>query len=603
MCKFFFLKKQVPYLFSIGSLFFTTLLIAQKKDTISASTSYFQSITSEIKQDRLKWWQDARFGMFIHWGVFAVPAGVWKGVQVHGRAGIPDYAEWLMYNKQIPCAEYQTLAKQFTASKFDPAAWVKLAKDAGMKYIVITAKHHDGFALFKTKASPFNIVDASPYGKDAIKALSDECKRQGMKLGFYYSQAQDWNNGGSVGLAGMGDKAPPAWDSSQKQNMDTYVNQVAIPQITELLTNYGDDIPAIIWWDTPRGMTKVLAQKIDKVVHQLKPNIIMNNRMGGGVQGDSKTPEQYIPALGYPGQNWESCMTTNNSWGYQTWDNQWKSSAVLLRNLSDIVSKGGNYLLNVGPDKEGVIPKTSAKILKEVGNWLKVNGEAVYQTKASPFVYLPWGRCTQKDDKLYLHIHHWPADGSLKIPIISPIEKAYLLADKNTNVKYKQQKLFTMLTLPKHCPDTTITVIVLKIKGAIKSSIENPIPSMGKTATASSTESDKFKADYAFDSSSRTSWKAAKDQKTGWLMINLEKPTSIGSIAISEVVGHTEENTKHFKLEYKKGNDWVTITEGKKIGEVFQTSFKPITTQFVRLNILEAETEPQIRDMQLFFDK
>ena len=185
----------------------------------------------------------------------------------------------------------------------------------------------------------------------------------------------------------------------------------------------------------------------------------------------------------------------------------------------------------------------------------------------------------------------------------SPIEKAYLLADKNTNVKYKQQELFTTLSLPKHCPDTTITVIVLKIKGAIKSSIENPIPSMGKTATASSTESDKFKADYAFDSSSRTSWKAAKDQKTGWLMINLEKPTSIGSIAISEVVGHTEENTKHFKLEYKKGNDWLTITEGKKIGEVFQTSFKPIITQFVRLNILETETEPQIRDMQLFADE
>ncbi len=555
-------------------------------------------------EERLAWWQDARFGMFVHWGVFAVPAGVWKGEEVHG--GIRDiskkipFSEWLMLNREIPCAEYQALAKQFTASKFDPATWVKLAKDAGMKYMVITTKHHDGFALFKTKASPFNIVDASPYGKDAIKALSDECKRQGMKLGFYYSQAQDWNNGGAIGLESWGDKAPPAWDSSQKQNMESYIDKVAIPQITELLTNYGDEIPAIIWWDTPRGMTKELAQKIDKVVHQLKPNIIMNNRMGGGIKGDSKTPENYIPALGYPGENWESCMTTNDSWGYQSWDNHWKSTTVLLRNLSEIVSKGGNYLLNVGPDKEGVIPEPSAKILTEVGKWLKINGEAIYQTKASPFVYLPWGRCTQKDNKLYLHIHHWPTDGNIKVPINNTIEKAYLLSDTNTGIKYKRSGLYTILSLPKHCPDTIISVVVLKIKGAVQLSIQNPIPSIGKKATASSTESDKFKADYAFDSTSRTSWKAAKDQKKGWLMVNLEKPTSIGSIGISEGVKHS---IKLFSLEYKKGDEWITLAEGKKVGEVFQTSFKPITTQFVRLNILDAETAPQLSDMQLFFDE
>ena len=285
--------------------------------------------------------------------------------------------EWIMNRGKIPMAEYQLFAKEFNPVKFNAEEWVKIAKDAGQKYIVITSKHHDGFAMFDSKASGWNIsLQATPFGRDPLKELAAACKKEGIKLGFYYSQAQDWNNGGSA----SGGK----WDPAQKHDMDDYIDHVAIPQVKEILTHY-KPFPSVLWWDTPNNMNSERAQKLYDTAEKLRPGLIMNNRLGGGYKGDTETPEQTIPAQGFPGRDWETCMTMNNTWGFKRDDNDFKSTATLIHNLCDIASKGGNYLLNVGPTSEGLIPQPSLDRLAEVGKWMKVNGEAIYGTGPTIF--------------------------------------------------------------------------------------------------------------------------------------------------------------------------------------------------------------------------
>ena len=300
--------------------------------------------TPEQRNARLAWFREARFGMFIHWGLYSILAGRWDGKEV------PGIGEWIMNRASIPVAQYQALAARFNPTRFSAAGIVGLAKSAGMKYIVITSKHHDGFAMFDSKANPFNIVQATPFKRDPLRELAAECRRQGLKLGFYYSQDQDWTAPGGAAYK-TGDHQPPTyhWDPAQNGSFATYLETKAIPQIRELLTNYGE-FPAIVWFDTPTtDMTPELAGRIVTVLNQ-HPKLIWNNRLGGGYQGDTETPEQYIPARGYPGRDWESCMTMNDTWGYKVDDTNFKSTETLIRNLIDIASKGGNYLLNIGPE-------------------------------------------------------------------------------------------------------------------------------------------------------------------------------------------------------------------------------------------------------------
>ena len=437
--------------------------------------------TKEQRDARMEWWRQTRFGMFIHWGVYSVPAGVYQGRNIGGLG------EWIQNSAKIPSAEYRKYAEQFNPTNFNADDFVKIAKDAGMKYIVITSKHHDGFAMFKS-SDPFNIVDATPFKRDVIKELSDAAHKQGIHFGVYYSQRQDWNHpGGDVQGGGR-------WDTNMAGSYEDYLQQVAIPQLKELLTNIK---PEVLWWDTQGSTTHAQAQPLHDLL-ALDPGIIENNRLGGGFRGDTETPEQNIPATGYAGgRDWETCMTINDTWGYKSTDTNFKSTQTLLRNLIDIASKGGNYLLNVGPTSEGLIPQQEIDRLLEMGKWLKVNGEAIYATGPNPFprvstnapasaggpgrgrgrgapVVWDW-RATSKlnpdgSGKIFLHIFQWPADGKFSVTSTykAQLVKAWLLADPKTAVEGSVTTEGDMTTfeikLPAGAPDPIASVVCLDVK-------------------------------------------------------------------------------------------------------------------------------------------
>jgi alpha-L-fucosidase len=448
---------------------------------VTGESLFAQKILS--KDERMAWWRDARFGMFIHWGVYSLPAGTWDGRQIGG------IGEWIMNRGKIPVADYQRMAKDFNPVKYDPDAWVRMAKDAGMKYIVITSKHHDGFALFETKASKWNVVDATTYGKDLLKPLAEACRKYGIKLGFYYSQAQDWNNPGGAAarkITKEGWANPDSviidtytkehkghWDPAQEtKSFDQYIDDVAVPEVKELLTNYGD--VAVLWWDTPTNVTDQAATKLQSLL-SLQPAIITNDRLKRpNFPGDHKTPEQRIPNLAdLDGTDWETCMTMNGTWGYKSYDHNYKSSVTLIHNLLDIASKGGNFLLNVGPTSEGEFPPESVDLLAKIGAWMKVNGEAVYGTTASPWGVFDWGRCTKKATKngtsLYFSLFQWPADRKIVVPAFkNSVVSAKFLA---TGSKVKATILkdgALVLTVPATAPDPIATVIKVDVRGKVE---------------------------------------------------------------------------------------------------------------------------------------
>ena len=427
------------------------------------------------KEKRLEWFREAKYGMFIHWGLYAIPAGEWNGRRCLGLG------EWVMNRCQVPVKEYEKLAARFDPVKFNADEWVQLAQDAGMKYMVITSKHHDGFAMFKSAASPYNVVDATPYKKDILKQLADACARHGMRLGFYYSQSQDWHEPGGAGNTwDFGPDTAPDGKTELKKYED-YLRGKAEPQVKELLTNYGP--VALIWFDTPRMMTPERGQRFADLVRTLQPATLIDGRLG--TEGDYRsTGDNVIPSEA-SAEAWETPATINDTWGFRRDDTNWKSPGQIAFKLVDIVSKGGNYLLNVGPTAEGVIPQPSADVLRTVGRWLRVNGEAVYGTGPSPFgdefgewtsrgakdvrgqkLFLPhteW-RVTTRPGKLYFTFFSEPR-APFEIPVMkNRVLRAYRLADK-APVELKTDSGRTTFLLERPMLDPMATVVVVEFEG------------------------------------------------------------------------------------------------------------------------------------------
>ena len=337
-------------------------------------------------------WREARFGLFIHWGLYAIPAGVWQGKQV------PYIGEWMMFREKIPNATYEKFAAQFNPKHFDAAGIVRLAREAGQRYLVITAKHHDGFAMYDSPSDPYNVVKRTPYAHDPMRDLARECKKQGVTLCFYYSQDIDWRHP---------DGAWNTWDfDAKKKDSGRYLREKVLPQLKELLTQYGP--VGLIWFDTPVSISRAQSATIRRYVKKLQPACLVSGRIGHGM-GDYGIPRDNQMPPGRLSGDWEVCATLNHTWGYKTHDHDWKSAPDLIRTLVESASKNANYLLNIGPRADGRVPAPSVDRLRAIGRWLKANGASIYGTEPSPFTHdFPWGRITTKSRTLYLHLFQKP---------------------------------------------------------------------------------------------------------------------------------------------------------------------------------------------------
>lgn len=545
-------------------------------------------------EQRMEWWTDARFGMFIHWGIYSVPAGFYKG------EAQTNSAEWIMNKGRIPLHEYEKFADQFNPTQFDAKTFVGLAKQAGMKYMVITSKHHDGFSMFDSECNPFNVVDATPFKRDVLKELAEECAKQDVKFGFYYSQAQDWSHPGGIGNN---------WDKKmQRVSTDVYVREKALPEVRQLLTDYGKI--AIFWWDTPRAMSKEVIDSLYHITTDLQPEIITNDRLGTEYPGDHKTFERNLPKQKPEDKYWEICQPMSGSWGYRSDDQDFKSVSTLIRNLADASSMGGNYLLNVSPTSLGTLAPTAIENLKAVGAWMDKNSESIYKTEASPCGKPQWGYITMKTKsgktKLYLHVFDWQINDEILIPIKNKAQKAYLLTNNKKTFKTKTGDNGLSIKLTGEAPDVINSVVVLELAGAPDAI---PPKSFGQNedgVVAFITESAEFENLQGFgikyNSSKNCIGSWTNEQERVYWTFAIEKPATfhvtakIAGLDDSEFTAEVNGQTKTVKIPATGSyNDFKPLEIGnfdiKEPGS-YKISFKPVIDSWEPVNLKEVVMKP-----------
>jgi alpha-L-fucosidase len=444
------------------------------QSAIDEAINGWWSTSMKTHEQRIGWWQNARFGMFIHWGIYSLPGGEWKGKKVGG------YAEHLMRKEKITRTDYLELAHQFNPVHFNADEWVLHAKKAGMKYFIITAKHHDGFAMFDSRVSDFDVKDQTPFHRDPMAELAAACKKHGMKFGFYYSHAFDWehpdapgndweyNNPGGDKLLGGANwfDSHPEWLPKAKK----YVDEKAIPQIKELITKYHPDI---LWFDTPHKLPLSENIRILKAIRETDPNIVVNGRLVrsasanfGDYKNTADRPAEFYPVAG----DWEAIPTTNESYGYSKYDNSHKPVGHFIRLLANAASRDGNLLMNIGPKGDGAFDDRDLEILNGIGNWINKNGESIYGTTSSPLPLQSWGVSTLKGDKLYLHVFDYPKNGKLYVGgLKSAVVKSFFHSGPKKNLRVTRlNEKDVVIDLPLIVPDTINTVIVVELKDKIQ---------------------------------------------------------------------------------------------------------------------------------------
>jgi len=391
---------------------------------------------------RTQWWRDAKYGMFVHWGLYSQLAGHWNGQTTNG------FGEWIMNDLNIPLSQYSTVASQFNPTQFSAAGWVQTAKDAGMQYIVLTSKHHEGFSLFDTSVNTYNSVDATPWHQDAVAQLSAATHAAGLHFGAYYSILNWADANASAG------------------GINTYM-QTMETQLKELIVN--DDVD-ILWFDGewPDWWTSERGRELNEFVRNLNPSLIINNRIGKrlSTEGDYDTPEGVIPTNEPAGRLWETAMTLNDTWGYKDTDNDWKSPTTIIDDLATIVSRGGNYLLNVGPTGAGVIPAPAVSVLQQVGAWVKANAAAIYGTTTAPIGPQSWGVLTRKGNTLYAIVTNWPTNGILHVGVKGTVTGTSILSN-GQSLSFSTNSTGVDINVPASMPQQPATVIQINYSGGM----------------------------------------------------------------------------------------------------------------------------------------